>query len=133
MPLPLTAQQLVGQELQMLPARALGIIAPTGGEQMQMGMVLAITPMRVEHCDGASLERLPPDSAGEIVEALRPTAYKRTQYDRGMLVESGAEHRWDRQDDMPIDHALVENLAHLADPIDIIVNKSLQFLRVYTR
>src|SRR5437870_1903718 len=117
MPLPLTAQQLVGQELQMLPARALGIITPTGGEQMQMGMVLAITPMRVEHRDVASLERLPPDSAVEIVEALRPTAYKRAQYDRRILVESGAEHRRDCQDDVPIDDALMEDLTHLAYPV----------------
>jgi hypothetical protein len=51
-----------------------------------MGMVLTITPMRVEHRDVASLERLPPDSAVEIVEALRPTAYKRAQYGRGILV-----------------------------------------------
>src|SRR6266849_783592 len=82
-----------------------------------MGMVPAITPMRVEHRDGASLKRLPPDSAVEIVEAVRPTAYKRAQYDRGILVESGAEHRRDRQDDVPIDDALMEDLTHLAHPV----------------
>jgi hypothetical protein len=71
----------------MLPARALGIIAPTGGEQMEKGMVLAIAPMRVAHRNGASLERLPPNSAVEIVEAWRPTASKRAQDDRSILVK----------------------------------------------
>jgi hypothetical protein len=40
--------------------RSLGIIAPTGGQHMQMGMVLAIAPMRVQYCDVAPLERLAP-------------------------------------------------------------------------
>jgi hypothetical protein len=31
--------------------------------------------------------------------------------------ESRAEHRGDRQDDVPINHALVEDPAHLADPV----------------
>src|SRR2546425_12132855 len=57
-PLPLATQQVVGQVLQMLPALSLGIIPPARGEQMQMGMVLAIAPMRVEHRDGAPSERL---------------------------------------------------------------------------
>ena len=42
----------------MLPARALAIIAATGGEHMEMGMGLPIAPMRVEDRDGAP-ERLP--------------------------------------------------------------------------
>ena len=71
----------------MLPARSLGIIAPTGGEQMQMGMVLPIAPMGVEHRDRAPSERLAPDGAIEIIEALRPTAHERAQHDRRVLVE----------------------------------------------
>ena len=59
MPLPLAPQERIGQVLQMLPTRALGIVAPTGSEEMQMGMVLPITPMRVEHRDGAPLSALP--------------------------------------------------------------------------
>src|SRR5712691_7098164 len=101
----------------MLPARSLGIIAPTGGEQMQMGMVLAIAPMRVEHRDIATLERLAPDGAVEIIQALRPAAHERAQHDGGILVERREEHRGYRQYYMPIDHALVQDLAHLADPV----------------
>ena len=61
----------------MLPARPLGIIPPAGGEQMQMGVVLPIAAMRVEHRDGAPLECLAPDGAVDIVEALRPAAHER--------------------------------------------------------
>src|SRR5216684_7140887 len=68
MPLPLAPEQRVGQILEMLPARALGIIAPTGGEHMHMRVILPMAAMRVEYGDGASLERLSPDSAGEIVK-----------------------------------------------------------------
>jgi len=62
-------------------------------------------------------ECLPPDGTVEIVEALRPAAYKRAQHDRRVLVKGGAEHRWHRENDVPIDHPLVEGLAHLADPV----------------
>ena len=66
----------------MLPALSLGILAATGGEQMQMGMVRPIAAMRVEHRDVAPSERLPPDSAREIIEALRPAAHEGAQHDR---------------------------------------------------
>jgi len=45
MPLPLTAQEGIGQILEMLPVRALGFIAPAGGEQMEMGVVT--TPVTI--------------------------------------------------------------------------------------
>src|SRR5712692_10943565 len=45
-PLPLAPQQRIGQILEMLPARSLRIIAPTGGDQMEMGVVLPIAAMR---------------------------------------------------------------------------------------
>ena len=82
-----------------------------------MSMILAIAPMGVEHRDVATPERLAPDVAIEIIQALHPTAHECAQHDRRVLVESRAEHRRDRQDDMPIDHPLVEDLAHLADPV----------------
>src|SRR2546430_8929274 len=71
-PLPFATQQLVGQALQMLPALALGIIAPARGEQMQVRVILPIPAMRVEHRDGATLERLAPVIAIEIIQAWRP-------------------------------------------------------------
>src|SRR5262247_1649122 len=117
MPLPLATQQRIGQVLQMLPALSLGIIPPARGEQMQVRVILPIAAMRVEHRDGASFERLAPDRAIEIIQALRPAAHESAQYDRRVLVESRTEHRRDRQDDMPIDDPRVEDLTHLADPV----------------
>ena len=80
-------------------------------------MLVPMAAMRVEHRDGAPLECLPLDGAGEIVEALRPAASQRTQHDRGVLGKGRAEHRRHRQDNMPIDDAFVEDLADLADPV----------------
>ena len=82
-----------------------------------MLMLVPIAAMRVEHCDVAPLERLPLDGTVEIVEALRPAAYQRTQHDRSVLVKDRAEHRWHRQDDMPIDNAFVEDPTDLTDPV----------------
>ena len=56
-----------------------GVIAPAGGNQMQVRMVLPIATMRVEHCHGATPERLVPDGTREIVQALAPAAHQRAQ------------------------------------------------------
>src|SRR5262249_23870252 len=53
----------------------------------------------------------------EIIQALRPTAHERAQHDRCVLVKGRAEHRRDRQDDMPIDDSRMKGLAHLAHPV----------------
>ena len=116
-PLPLTAQERRGHILEVLPACVLGILAPTGGEHMQMRMVLPIAPMGVEHCDSAPAQRLAPDRALDVIQTLCPTAHERAQHDGRVLVKGHAEHRRDRQDDVPIDDARVENLAHLTDPV----------------
>jgi hypothetical protein len=97
-----------------LPAH---LIAPTGGDQMQMGRVLPMTPRRVKHRDGTTSERLAPDVAREILQALPPTAHERAQHDRSVLVEGRAEHGRDRQDDVAIDDPLGEDLPHLAHPV----------------
>jgi hypothetical protein len=100
----------------MLPAVPLAIIAPTGGEQLEMGMVLPMAAMRVEHRDVTTPERLASDRALEVIQALPPAAHQGAQHDRGVLVEVRAKHGWDRQEDVPRDHPLVEDLTHLADP-----------------
>ena len=71
-----------------------------------MGVVLSITAMRVEDCDGASPQRFAPDLTIEIIQALPPAAHERAAYDRCVLVEGRAEHCRDRQDDVPRDDIL---------------------------
>src|SRR5216683_3662513 len=117
MPLPRAMEQLIRQVMQVFPALSLLIIAPTGGDQMPMGMVVTIAPMGMDHHDVAPLEPLAPDLAIKIIQALHPTPHQGAQQDRGVVVEGRAEHRRDRQDDVPIDHSLVEHRAHLADPV----------------
>ena len=89
----------------------------TGGDQMQVRVILPIAAMRVEHRDGTPLERLALDGAIEIIQALRPAAHERAQHVSRVLVEDRAKHRWHRQDDMPINHPRVEDPADLADPV----------------
>jgi hypothetical protein len=84
---------------------------------MEMGMVLPIAPMRMEHHNIAPSERLAPDGAIESIQALRPTAHEGAQHVSSVLVEGRAEHRWHRQDDMPINHPRVEDPADLAAPV----------------
>src|SRR5882724_12345178 len=87
MPLPLAMEHLIRQVMQVFPALALLIIAPTGGDQMQMGMVMTIAAMGVDHHDVATLESLAPDLAIKIIQALHPTPHQGAQHDRGVLVE----------------------------------------------
>src|ERR1700704_7000379 len=101
----------------MLPACSLGIIAPTRGEEMEMGVVLPIAAMCVEDRDGASPQRFAPHLTIEIIQALPPAAHECAEYDRCVLGEGRAEHGRNRQDDVPIDHPLMEGLTHLGDPV----------------
>jgi hypothetical protein len=82
-----------------------------------MLMLLPIAAMRVEHDDISPLEPLAPDLAKEIIHAPGATSHQRTQQDRRIVIEGRAKHRRDRQDDVAIDHPLVEHLAHLTDPV----------------
>jgi len=116
-PRPCATQEIVGQGLEMLPALALGILPPTGGEQMPMGVVWPMAPMGVEPRHGAPPECLAPDCTLEILQAWRPAAHERAQHDRRVLGESRTEHRRDRQEDRPIDDPRVEALTPLADPV----------------
>jgi hypothetical protein len=84
---------------------------------MQMGMILPMAPMGVDHGNGATPELLAPDVTLEVIQTLCPTAHERTQHDCCVLVKGRAEHRRDRQDDVPLDDALMESLTHLTDPV----------------
>ena len=101
----------------MFPTLSRAIIAPTGGEQMQMGVVLSGASMGVEDYNIAPFERLTFDGAVEIIEALHPAAHEGAQDDRGILVEDRTEHRGDREDDVTIDHPRVQHFADLTDPV----------------
>src|SRR5438309_11816019 len=73
-----------------------------------MLMLLPITTMRMEHHNIAPSQRLAPDGAREIVEALHATTPERAQHARRVLVKGRAEHGRHRQDHVPRDHPLVK-------------------------
>src|SRR5262249_8384591 len=81
---------------------------------MQVRVLLPLASMGVEHGARAPSEGLAPDGAIKIIQALCPTAHERAQHTRRVLVKGRAEHRRDRQDDMPLDAPRLEGLAHLA-------------------
>ena len=76
-----------------------------------------MTPMRVEHGDVTPVEALPLNGTVEVIQTLCPAPHQRAQHDCCIVIEGHPEHRWHRQNDVPIDDPLVQHLAHLADPV----------------
>jgi len=73
--------------------------------------------MCVEDRDGAALERLATDTAEDIIQTSDATAHARTQHIFGLLIKRLPEYLRHGQHDMAIDHALMQHLADLADPV----------------
>ena len=87
MPLPLLAQQGIRHVIQMHPLLRLPIPAATGGDDVQVGVVLAIAPMGLDHHNVAPLEGTAADAREDSVQARDATAHKRTQQDLGILIK----------------------------------------------
>jgi hypothetical protein len=81
-----------------------------------MSMIVPMAAMGVAHHDRTTSERLAPDVAIKILQALHPASHQCAQQDCGVLREDGAEHGRDCEKDVAIDHALLEHRAHLAAP-----------------
>src|SRR5207253_2515639 len=62
-------------------------------------------------------ERLASDRAIEIIQTWRPTAHERVQHHLSVVIKGRTEHSRHRQDNVPIDPPLVQDPAHLADPV----------------
>ena len=62
----------------MFPALPRAIKAPTGGDEVQMGMVVTIASMCIKHHDGATPEHFAPHFAQEIIQALHSASHQRT-------------------------------------------------------
>lgn len=88
-PLPLLVQKGIRQMLQMHPALGLRVPAPTGGDEMEMGVVLAIASMGVQHNNIATFELLAAELAIEIVHTLHPASHKSAQQDVSIVIEGG--------------------------------------------
>ena len=82
-----------------------------------MLMLVPIAAMGVEDGNIPAGEGFPLHGAIEIIQALGSTAHQSATDARRVLVEGSPEQRRHRQDDVPIDNALVQDFAHLADPV----------------
>jgi hypothetical protein len=117
LPRPRAPEERGGQGLAMRPARAWGLLPSTGGEPLQRGRGLPMTPMRVEHGASPPLEGLPLDRPGAVLHTLRPALPAGTQDDRSVVRAGGTEHRRDRQDDRPRDAPRVPSFPPLTAPV----------------
>jgi len=85
-PLPLFPQQGIGQRVEMAPLLGRGILSTTGRNDMQMRVVLAIAPMRLDDHDGTALQAVTTAPAEPIIQTLDATAHEGTQQRTGVLI-----------------------------------------------
>jgi hypothetical protein len=78
-PLPLLAERGIRDVVQMHPLSRLPIPAATGGDDVQMGVVLAIAAMGLDDDDVPACEILATDPAKDIIQTPDPTAHERAQ------------------------------------------------------
>src|SRR3989442_58017 len=97
----------------------LGLLIPstTGGDNVQMGIVLAIAAVGLDDHDVAALEGATTDPAKDIIQTADATAHERTQHRFRLLIKRFPEYLRHGQDDMTVDDALMQHLADLADPV----------------
>ena len=116
MPLPLLPQQGIGHIIEMHPLLGLLIPSTTGGDDVQMGIVLAITAMGLDDDDVTAFEVRAADPAEDVIQAPHPTAHEWTQHRLRLLIKRFPQYLRHGEDDMPVDDAFMEHLAHLTDP-----------------
>src|SRR5918994_2905237 len=117
MPLPLLPQHGIRHVLQMHPLLGLPIPAAAGGDAVQMRVVLPVAAVGLDHHDVATGEVATTDPAIDIIQTTDPTAHERTQHRVRLLIKRLPEDLRHREDNMPIDDALMEHPAYLADPV----------------
>jgi hypothetical protein len=82
-----------------------------------MSMILAIAAMGLDDDDVTAFEVLAADPAEDVIQAPHPTAYARTQHRLRLLIKRVPPYLRHGEDDMPVDDALMQHLADLADPV----------------
>src|SRR6266404_6529712 len=105
----------------MHPLVCLRIPSTAGRNDMQMRVVLAITPMGLDHDDIAALEGLATHRTKEIVQALHPILHERTEQRFGMLIKWCSQDIRHGEDNMPIVPTLL--------PLAIVEAKSGSLVR----
>ena len=78
----------IGHIIEMHPLLGLLIPSTTGGDDVQMGIVLAIAAMGLDDDDVTAFEVLAADPAEDVIQAPHPTAHARTQHCWRLLIKS---------------------------------------------
>jgi len=79
-------------------------------------MILALAAMGLDHQHGAALKGATTDPALDSIQTAGATAHERTQHRLRLLIKRLPESLRHGQDDMPVDDALMQHVADLADP-----------------
>src|SRR5215831_6847138 len=101
----------------MHPLVCLRIPSTAGRNDMQMRVVLAITPMGLDHDDIAALEGFATHCTKENVQAFHSALHERTEQRFGMLIKWCSQDIRHSEDNMPIDDPVMEHLPNLSNPI----------------
>jgi hypothetical protein len=101
----------------MDPLLRLRLPAATRGNDMQRRIVVSIPAVGLDHDDRAALQGPATNPAKDIIQASHPTTHARTQHRFGLLIKRLSEYLRHRQDNMAVDDAFMEHLAHLTDPV----------------
>ncbi len=116
-PLPRLAEHGIWEGIQRHPLLGLLIPAATGGNAGQRRVVLPIAAMGLEHHEVAAFEGVATDPARAIIQTADATASERTPHGLRRLRKRWPEYLRHGQDDMTLEHALMEPLADLAAPV----------------
>jgi len=92
-------------------------LSPTGANDVQMGVVLTIAAMGLHHHGVATCERPTTETTKDSIETAHATWHEGTQQYVCVAIKACPSHRRHGQDNVAIDHALMQHLADLSDPI----------------
>src|SRR6266849_3852546 len=101
----------------MHPLLSLLMPSATGGNDVEMRIVLAIATMGLHHDAVAALELLLSYGAEKIIQAPDTTSHPSTEQRIGVLIKWGSQDIRDGQNDVTIDHPFMEHLTDLSDPV----------------
>src|SRR5262249_61190512 len=83
----------------------------------QTEIILPVAAMGQNNEDIPALEVLSADPAEDVIQAPYPTAHEWSQHRLGLLIKRFSQYLRHGEDDMPVDDAFMEHLAHLTDPV----------------
>jgi hypothetical protein len=101
----------------MSPRISLHIQAPTGGNDVQVRVVLTMAALGLHHHGVAAFERPTTETTKDRIETAHATWHEGTQHHWCVALTACPSHCRYGPDHVTIDHALMPHLADLSDPM----------------